>query len=221
MGKGGRVVCIFTPMVLTIASFICVLLINLGGINKHSTTLNDLYFFQADFSNFTTDSSTLGTVINLAKEEGFISNTYQIHLWNYCTSGNGTASTEHNITYCSPRQTGFWFNPYKVWSLEKALNATENVASELSGTGVDSSIISKLESYVSDNADSLYDEVLDSSTRKSIAMYEKVSKWMFAAYFAGLWALLVTVAFGILAIFSRWGSFFTWLCAIVRIYLYL
>ncbi|KAG9960776.1 hypothetical protein KCU61_g6143, partial [Aureobasidium melanogenum] len=212
MGKAGRAVCIFTPMALTIASFICVLLINLGGIDKSSTTLNDLHFFTADFTNFTTDSSTLGTVINLAKEEGFISNKYEIFLWNYCDSGNGTSS--ENITHCSARQTGFWFNPYKVWSLEKALNATEDAASDLAGTS-DSSVLSELESYVSSNADALYDKVLDSSTRKSIDLYKKVSKWMFAAYFAGLWALILTIIFGIFAVCSRWGSFLTWICAII------
>jgi hypothetical protein len=92
MGKAGRAVCIFTPMALTIASFVCVLLINLGGISKSSTTLNNLHFFTADFTNFTTDSSTLGTVINLAKKEGFISNKYEIFLWNYCDTGNGRLS---------------------------------------------------------------------------------------------------------------------------------
>ncbi|KEQ68462.1 hypothetical protein M436DRAFT_18426, partial [Aureobasidium namibiae CBS 147.97] len=175
MGKAGRAVCIFTPMALTIASFVCVLLINLGGISKSSNTLNDLHFFTADFTNFTTDSSTLGTVINLAKEEGFISNKYEIFLWNYCDTGNGTSSQD--ITYCSPRHTGFWFNPYQVWSLEKALNATD--------------------------------------TRKSIDLYKKLSKWMFAAYFAGLWALVLTIVFGIFAVCSRFGSFLTWICAII------
>lgn len=213
MGKAGRAVCIFTPMALTIASFVCVLLINLGGISKSSNTLNDLHFFTADFTNFTTDSSTLGTVINLAKEEGFISNKYEIFLWNYCDTGNGTSSQD--ITYCSPRHTGFWFNPYQVWSLEKALNATESAASSLAGTDVDSSILTQLESYVSSNADALYDEVLDSSTRKSIDLYKKLSKWMFAAYFAGLWALVLTIVFGIFAVCSRFGSFLTWICAII------
>lgn len=213
MGKAGRAVCIFTPMALTIASFVCVLLINLGGISKSSNTLNDLHFFTADFTNFTTDSSTLGTVINLAKEEGFISNKYEIFLWNYCDTGNGTSSQD--ITYCSPRHTGFWFNPYQVWSLEKALNATESAASSLAGTSVDSSVLSQLESYVSSNADALYDQVLDSSTRKSIDLYKKLSKWMFAAYFAGLWALVLTIVFGIFAVCSRFGSFLTWICAII------
>ncbi|KAI4765982.1 hypothetical protein E4T52_11684 [Aureobasidium sp. EXF-3400] len=213
MGKAGRAVCIFTPMALTIASFVCVLLINLGGISKSSSTLNDLHFFTADFTNFTTDSSTLGTVINLAKQEGFISNKYEIFLWNYCDTGNGTSSQD--ITYCSHRQTGFWFNPYQVWSLEKALNATESVASSLAGSDVDSSILTQLESYVSSNADALYDQVLDSSTRKSIDLYKKLSKWMFAAYFAGLWALVLTLVFGIFAVCSRFGSFLTWICAII------
>jgi hypothetical protein len=213
MGKAGRAVCIFTPMALTIASFVCVILINLGGISKSSSTLNGLHFFTADFTNFTTDSTALGTAITLAKQEGFISNKYEIFLWNYCDTGNGTASQD--ITYCSPRQTGFWFNPYQVWSIEKAVNATKNAASGLSSTGLDSNILNSLESSITNNTEALYDKVIDSSAQKSIKLYEKLSKWMFAAYFAGLWALVLTLACGILAVCSRFGSFLTWICAII------
>lgn len=46
MGKLGRFACIFTPMALTIASLICLLLIFLGGLNKSSSTLRDLYVFK-------------------------------------------------------------------------------------------------------------------------------------------------------------------------------
>lgn len=46
MGKLGRIACIATPMALTIASLICLLLVFLGGINKSDSTLNGLYFFK-------------------------------------------------------------------------------------------------------------------------------------------------------------------------------
>jgi hypothetical protein len=205
-------------MALTIASFVCVLLINLGGLSKSSSTLNSLYFFQADFKNFSTDSSTLGTAIDLARNEGFIADFYRIGLWNYWSGNESSTSSVQTVTYLSPRKTGFWFDPYQVWNLEKAVNASENVATSLAGTKVDSNVVSQLKSYVTGNADALYEKVLDSGTRKSIQLYAKVSKWMFAAYFAGMWALLLTILFGLLAIFSRFGSFLTWICSIVSFF---
>lgn len=42
MGKGGRIVCIATPMLLTIASFICLILIELSGWN--AGMLPEYYF---------------------------------------------------------------------------------------------------------------------------------------------------------------------------------
>lgn len=46
MGKGGRIACIFTPYVLTIASAICLVLVGLGCTQKDSTTLTNLHFFR-------------------------------------------------------------------------------------------------------------------------------------------------------------------------------
>jgi hypothetical protein len=42
MGKAGRIACIFTPYMLTIASLICIILVGLGCTSKG--TLDDLYF---------------------------------------------------------------------------------------------------------------------------------------------------------------------------------
>ena len=46
MGKAGRIACIFTPYVLTVASLICLILVGLGCTNKNSSSLNNLYFFR-------------------------------------------------------------------------------------------------------------------------------------------------------------------------------
>lgn len=46
MGKGGRIVCIFTPYVLTIASLICIIMVGLGCTKSSSSTLDNLYFFR-------------------------------------------------------------------------------------------------------------------------------------------------------------------------------
>ena len=53
MGKAGRFACIFVPMALTLASLICIILVGLGGTNKSSSTLSNLYFFKVRFISFT------------------------------------------------------------------------------------------------------------------------------------------------------------------------
>jgi hypothetical protein len=52
MGKAGRVACIITPMALTVASLVCLLLVMIGQLGSNnkapSTSLGqDLYFFKA------------------------------------------------------------------------------------------------------------------------------------------------------------------------------
>lgn len=51
MGKAGRIACIATPMVLTVASLICLLLVMVGQLsnNHKAPTTNlqaDLFFFK-------------------------------------------------------------------------------------------------------------------------------------------------------------------------------
>jgi hypothetical protein len=46
MGKLGRFVCIFAPMALTIAGFICLCLAMSGQMNKDNKVQRDLYFFK-------------------------------------------------------------------------------------------------------------------------------------------------------------------------------
>jgi hypothetical protein len=46
MGKAGRFACIFTPMLLTLASLICIVLVGLGGTNKNMAAFDSLYFFK-------------------------------------------------------------------------------------------------------------------------------------------------------------------------------
>jgi len=54
MGKAGRFACILTPMLLTLASLICIVLVLIGqlssGSNKAPSTAlgRDLYFFKVN-----------------------------------------------------------------------------------------------------------------------------------------------------------------------------
>jgi hypothetical protein len=50
MGKAGRFACIFTPMALTIASLICLILVFAGQTNKNMSLSRDLYFFKVSLS---------------------------------------------------------------------------------------------------------------------------------------------------------------------------
>ena len=47
--------------------------------------------------------------------------------------------------------------------------------------------------------------------------YEKVAKWMFAAYTLAFWITLAEIVLGIFAIFSRWGSFVTTIASTVSL----
>jgi hypothetical protein len=50
MGKLGRFACIFAPMVLTIASLLCLILVFSGQLNKNNSIQRDLYFFKVRFA---------------------------------------------------------------------------------------------------------------------------------------------------------------------------
>ncbi|KAF2771138.1 hypothetical protein EJ03DRAFT_251425, partial [Teratosphaeria nubilosa] len=179
MGKAGRIACIFTPWALTIASFICLILIEVSGWSR-SSSLTRLYFFEANFTNLdiasasaAANTTTLTTALEYAKQEDLLRDIYQIHLWNYCTSNK----TNGKIDWCSKRHKNYYFDPLTTESLEN--------------------------------------EMLGKSAREAFDAYKKVSKWMFIAYQTSFWTTLATIACGLLAIFSRWGSLLTWLLSIV------
>jgi hypothetical protein len=68
---------------------------------------------------------------------------------------------------------------------------------------------------VKDNADALEDKILGKSAVGALSAYKTAAKWNFYAFEAAFWTTLATILIGILAIFSRWGSLFTWILSIV------
>ncbi|EME89252.1 uncharacterized protein MYCFIDRAFT_129792 [Pseudocercospora fijiensis CIRAD86] len=182
MGKAGRLACIFTPMALTIASFIALVLIEVAGWN----TLDSYYFFRANLTDLDvsggSSNSALTTAIGDIKTAGGVAEIYNVYLWNYCSSNN----TDGSDTKCSKREAQFVFDPIDVW--------------QLNTTGIATSTSS------ADNA-------IDG--KKALDAYRKVAKWMFIAYQVSFWTTLATIIVGILALFSRWGSLFTWILSAV------
>ncbi|PYH98194.1 integral membrane protein [Aspergillus ellipticus CBS 707.79] len=198
MGKGGRIVCIFTPYVLTIASLICIIMVGLGCTKASSNTLNDLYFFRANMTNITADgSSTESTISSVVSElsgvsdgdlssaleeiekEYNIEDFYSIGLWGYCEGS--LDNNKINTTNCSTPVAEFWFNPLSVWNLEES--GLENA--------------------------------LSSDVKKTLKTYHAVSKWMFIAYIIAFVATIVELVVGVFAICSRWGSCVTSLVSAV------
>lgn len=59
-----------------------------------------------------TSDSSLESLLAQAQSELKVKDYYTIYLWNYCAwNGNDKYS------YCSPKQSEFWFNPIEVWGL--------------------------------------------------------------------------------------------------------
>jgi len=122
MGKVGRFACIFLPMALTLGAFICLLIIGLGGLNSNSSLQSSIYFFRADTSQISNGDSgfsvaglDVGPKITASVSQK-VADFYDVYMWNYC-SGTGNST----VTFCSPRKTGFWFNPEQVWGLSGTL----------------------------------------------------------------------------------------------------
>ena len=213
MGKAGRVACIVTPWALTIASFVCLILLELGGYNKNSTELNSLYFFKANFTglnissaNDLANTTTLTVALEEAKNSGKLASLYEVHLWNYCsansTSSNGT------IDFCSDRHANYYFDPVEVWGLNAT---TQTASSTVSGDNPISSAVNTAKN----NTEAFENKILGKSGKEALDAYRHVAKWMFIAYEVSFWTTLATIVCGFLAIFSRIGSFFTWLFSFV------
>jgi hypothetical protein len=200
MGKAGRVACIFTPYVLTIASLICIIMVGLGCTKSSSDTLNNLYFMRIDLQNITSEGSeTVTEIENLLEQYGItdvsaqnVSNVlsklqqdstladfYQIGLWGYCDGDINNKKT--NVTECSKPKSEFYFNPFSVWGLDS--------------------------SDIKDELPSEYNKVMN--------IYKTVSKWMFIAYLVAFIVTIVEIVVGFFAICSRWGSCVTTLFALL------
>jgi hypothetical protein len=58
----------------------------------------------------------LAAALEKADLEADLKDFYDIGLWSYC-SGNKTSNGDYQVTYCSPRESEFYFNPVTVWKL--------------------------------------------------------------------------------------------------------
>jgi len=190
MGKAGRFACILTPMLLTLASLICIAIVMIGqtpwkGNDAPKTSLGrDLYFFKADTSAFVSDPNTILDNVNLdnnllkalqgaagAKE---LKDFYQVGLFSYC-EGDKDDKGKETITYCSERKFSFYFDPTVVWELK----------------------------------DTNIQKIFGDKFQKGLDAYKKAASWVVWAFVITLVLAAVEFVVGIFAIFSRWGSLVT------------
>ena len=200
MGKAARAVCIFLPMVLTIAALVFQIMVGLGGTNSRNTYLSNIYFLQANTTGIAHNSSLTHTPANNNTPSAAITpngnikieNIYTISLWNYCAS-DGTLTkkpalqignqTVHTVDFCTKRKLHFWFNPVEVWGLNRTSDATVDLGPEF---------------------------------RKVLRSYAvKNSRWIPTLYILTVVATCVEILIGIGGIYSRLGSLFTTLSSLV------
>ncbi|KAH0533829.1 hypothetical protein FGG08_007544 [Glutinoglossum americanum] len=190
MGKAARFACIFTPMLLTLASLICIVLVGLGGTNKSMASLDSLYFFKADTSNFTDashldlikgtniDDNLLKTGLQDAADGMKLKDFYTVALWNYCSGTKDSHTGSLTFDYCGKPRASYWFNPLEVWGLN-----------ETGGAGLAGQFPKQV--------------------KTAMKTYQNVARWMFIAYVCAFVVTLVEFIVGIFAVLSRWGSFVT------------
>jgi len=114
MGKAARFACILTPMLLTLASLLCTILIMAGGTNKNNEWISNVYFLRVDTRGVSKNGRS-------ASELG-LKDFYTSHLWNYCSGdikGSGNSET-WTVTDCSKAKASYYFNVYEIFNVDSS-----------------------------------------------------------------------------------------------------
>lgn len=213
MGKAGRFACILTPMLLTLASLICFIIVMMGqtpwkGNNAPATDLGkDLYFFkvrspfrptaqaclltppQADTSNMTLDSKTILDKL----PQGIKPNNA------FLDALRGKADSKDLKDF------------YQVGLFSYCEGDINNKTGEEKITYCSAR---KFQFHfdplkVWDMNGTSLQEALGSKYEDGMNVYKKVAGWMNWAFVITLILTISELVVGIFAVFSRWGSFVT------------
>lgn len=212
MGHTARLLSISIPWLSTLASLIALLIELSGWTGGNHGSLNAYYFLQADFRHLSLpdaasrgNSTPLAAALELAQRNGTLADVYQVHLYDYCSSNRSNG----RIDYCSARTGGYVFDFIDAWGL----NATNATGPGGSGPGNAelASALGELQGTTEEKERALW----GNAGREAMAGYRKVAGSMSWCYRISLYTTVATLAAGLLALFSRLGSFFTWLLALV------
>lgn len=108
----------------TLVSIVSTVLVLLGSTND-SPVISSIYFLRIDVSDIIPRSFQNAVLVNSIAETLGLRDFYQVGLWNYCEGYKGTG-----VTYCSPPQALYSFNPVKIL-LGQLLSGAESESSTL------------------------------------------------------------------------------------------
>lgn len=96
---------------------IFLILVEIGNISG-DPVIRQTYFIKIDLANVIPESVPNAVLINTIAQSLGLHDFYQVGLWNWCAGYNG-----QGITYCSPHQTAYWFNPVDIITGELLVGA--------------------------------------------------------------------------------------------------
>lgn len=108
-----------------LAAIVFLILVEIGNINGKAV-IRDTYFLQINLANVIPETVPNAVLINTIAQTLGLHDFYQVGLWNYCAGYNG-----QGITYCSPRQTAYWFNPVEIITSELLVGASIALPTEV------------------------------------------------------------------------------------------
>ncbi|KAH6631116.1 SUR7/PalI family-domain-containing protein [Chaetomium sp. MPI-SDFR-AT-0129] len=100
-------------------SWIFLVLVLIGN-TRNQPVLRGIYFFKLDLADIIPTSVPNASLINSIAQSIGLHDFYQVGLWNFCEGYIG----DIGITYCSPPQTLYWFNPVEILMSELLSGAT-------------------------------------------------------------------------------------------------
>lgn len=104
---------------LLLVSLVFVILVELGSTNSGQSSLTNIYFINLDLSEIVPISVPDATLINSIARTLGLHDFYRVGLWGFCEGYNG-----EGVTYCSPPQTLYWFNPVEILQSELLAGAS-------------------------------------------------------------------------------------------------
>jgi SUR7/PalI family len=99
-------------------ALIFLILICIGNLDSRPV-LRSIYFLKIDLSNIIPRSVPNAVLINSIARSIGLHDFYQVGLWNFCEGFNDVG-----ITFCSPHQRLYWFNPVEILVNELLAGAT-------------------------------------------------------------------------------------------------
>ncbi|KIW17757.1 hypothetical protein PV08_04952 [Exophiala spinifera] len=98
---------IFTSLAYLLST-VFLILVEIGNINNNAV-IRSTYFLRISLADIIPASWPNAIFINSIAQSIGLHDFYQVGLWNFCEGYDG-----EGITYCSPTETLYWFNPVEI-----------------------------------------------------------------------------------------------------------